>query len=328
MFDERTFIAYKQNQWKDLSGIVERVKSVGLSRLPPADLNRLGSLYRRTSADLAYVRTQHATPELENYLNELVGESHGVLYVDEEQRSAMALIADFFATDLPGTLRRRMPFIAVSFLLTLFGTLLAYALVRQNPGNLNLFVPPAFRDSAEAWKQGFADNGTVSATNGALFSSELMTHNITVGIAAFAFGLTTVLPAYFMLDNGFIMGALIAVVQPTGNLKSFWPGILPHGVCELSAIFIAGGAGLLCGWALINPGDLTRRDALILNGKEAAKMMVATVPLLIVAGIIEGNVSHSSLPHFAKYTLAAVQFIALAFYIYGRPTETTEAVKA
>jgi uncharacterized membrane protein SpoIIM required for sporulation len=78
---------------------------------------------------------------------------------------------------------------------------------------------------------------------------------------------------------------------------------------------------MLCGWALISPGELTRREALIANGKDAAQMMVATVPMLIVAGIIKGNVSHSSLPHFAKYSLAAIQFLALAFYIYGRPAE-------
>ncbi len=144
-----------------------------------------------------------------------------------------------------------------------------------------------------------------------------MTHNTSVGIVAFATGITLLLPIYFMLQNGFVMGALIAVVQPTGHLSSMWAGILPHGICELSAIFICGGAGLCIGWALIAPGEYARKDALVRAGKDACKMMVGAIPLFIVAGIIEGNVSHASLPHWVKFGLAALQFTVLMVYIYG-----------
>ncbi|HEX5323035.1 MAG TPA: stage II sporulation protein M [Capsulimonadaceae bacterium] len=336
MFDERTFIAKKQNQWRDLADIVQRIKSFGLRRLPgaasppvntnslvyrrtPGDLERLGSLYRRTCADLAYARTQRATPELIYYLNELVGDAHGVLYVEHSNKGPLAHVRDFFAYDLPDVLRRRMPFTATAFLLTVLGILMAYFMVRHDPNTQGLFIPAQFRSSIDAWKRGFADKGDVSAGNGALFSSYLMTHNTFVGIIAFATGITLLIPFYLMLDNGFVMGALIAVVQPTGYLRSMWPGLAPHGVCELSAIFICGGAGFLIGWALINPGKYSRRDALMANGRDALMMMFGTVPLFIVAGIIEANVSHSSLPHWAKYTLAAVQFLALAAYIYATP---------
>src|SRR5579875_2200908 len=108
MFDERTFIANKQNQWQDLTNIVLKVKGLGLRRLPVADLARLGSLYRRASADLAYARTQRATPELIYYLNELVGDAHGVLYVDDSSKGILQTVLDFFAYDLPDVLRRRM----------------------------------------------------------------------------------------------------------------------------------------------------------------------------------------------------------------------------
>jgi hypothetical protein len=66
---------------------------------------------------------------------------------------------------------------------------------------------------------------------------------------------------------------------------------------------------------------------LIVAGKDAVKLMVGTVPLYIIAGIIEGNVSHSSLPHFVKFSLAAIQFVALMLYIYGsRPAKSAETV--
>ena len=150
-----------------------------------------------------------------------------------------------------------------------------------------------------------------------------MTHNTQVGIIAFATGITLVSPTVFMFENGAMIGALDALVQPTGHLTSMWAGMLPHGVCELSATFICGGAGLLIGWALIAPGAYSRKDALINNGKDACKMMVGTLPLWITAGILEGNVSHSSLPHWAKFSLAGLQFAALLFYIYGSRLKTT-----
>lgn len=319
MFDERTFIAQKQNPWMDLTNIVTRVKALGLKRLPVGDLTRLGSLYRRAAADLAYARTQRATPELIYYLNELVGDAHGVLYVDRGDKSYVNTVLDFFAYDLPEVLRRRMVFIATAFFLTVIGGLLAYFMVRHNPTTEDLFIPPGFQDSVEAWKRGFADKGDISVGQGALFSSFLMTHNLGVGIMAFATGITLVIPFYAMLQNGFMMGALAAVVQPTGHLGSMWPGLAPHGVCELFAIFICAGGGFLIGWSLISPGRYTRRDALIANGKDALKMLIGTILLFCIAGILEGNVSHSSIPHWAKYTLAAIQFLALAFYIYGAP---------
>lgn len=328
MFDERTFISQKQNQWLDLTNIVTRVKGLGLRRLPVGDLTRLGSLYRRASADLAYARTQRATPELIYYLNELVGEAHGVLYVDNIERSIAGMVADFFAYDLPDVLRRRMPFIGVAFLLTVVGAFLAYFMVRHDPATESLFVPPGFQDSVNAWKHGFADKGDISVGEGAVFSSFLVTHNVGVGLFAFATGISLVIPFYLMLENGFIMGALVAVVQPTGYLRTMWAGLVPHAVCELFAIFICAGAGFLIGWSLISPGRYTRRDALIANGKDALKMVFGAVVLFCIAAVIEGNVSHSSMPHWAKFTLASVQFLALAFYIYGaprRPATTSSA---
>lgn len=321
--DERAFINKKRASWERLSLIIERTKNGGLRRLSPEELPALGALYRRAAADLSYARAQGANPNLVLYLNELVGNAHGVLY--QEDSGGWSRIAGFLAFGLPAVLRRRMPFVVVATLVSVLGAWLAYALVHQDPRHVSLFLPEQFRDSFDGWKRGFADHGDISAGEGITFSSQLMTNNTQVGIIAFATGITILLPIYLLLQNGGTMGALIAVVQPTHHLTSMWAGILPHGVCELSAIFICGGAGLCIGWALIAPGERSRKDALVVAGKDACKMMVGTIPLFIIAGIIEGNVSHSSLPHFVKFTLAAVQFIALMFYIYGSRPLTEQA---
>ncbi len=313
--DERAFINGKRATWERLSLIVERTKNGGLKRLAREELPALGALYRRAAADLAYARAQEANPSLVLYLNELVGNAHGVIYAEES--GGWERLWGFLAYGLPATLRRRMPFVLAALGLFLLGTLFAYVLVHRDAAQVSLFLPEQFRDSFEGWKKGFADHGDISPGEGLRFSSQLVTNNTQVGILSFATGLTFVLPVYFMLSNGATLGALAAVVQPTGHLSSMWAGILPHGVCELSATWICGGAGLCLAWALISPGRLSRADALVSNGRDAVKLMVGTVPLWGTAALLEGNVSHSSLPHWAKFSLAGLQFAALLFYIYG-----------
>ena len=256
--DERAFINKKRASWERLSLIVERTKNVGLRGLSREELPSLGSLYRRAASDLAYARAQGANPNLVLYLNELVGNAHGVIY--SEDSGGWARVWRFLASGLPAVLRRRMPFILAAIALTFLGAWPGVCPGASQPAAPGP-VPPAAvpRTSWNAWKKGFADHGDISAGEGTAFSSMLMTHNTEVGIIAFATGITLILPAVLLLQNGYTLGALIAVVQPTGHLTSMWAGILPHGVCELSAIFICGGAGLCIGWALIAPGTARAR---------------------------------------------------------------------
>jgi uncharacterized membrane protein SpoIIM required for sporulation len=272
------------------------------------------------------VRAQRATPDLIAFLNEIVGDAHGVLYAKETGSDIWHRFVRFFVAGYPAVLRRRMAFVGAAFAFMVIGAVFAYWLVRTHPSTLSVFIPPQFQDSVKGWKEGFADNGTISAGEGAIFSTGLMTHNTEVGIVAFALGVTVVIPAYLMLDNGFIMGALIAAVQPTGHLPSLWPGILPHGAFELTAIFICAGAGLLLGWSFVDPGRQTRSQALVSNAGDAVRMVIGTVPMFILAGIIEGNISHAHISHAVKYAMAAFEFAALVFYVY-RPRFAPRAKK-
>lgn len=313
--DERAFINGKRAGWERLSIIIERTKNGGLKQLSREELPALGSLYRRAAADLAFARAQGANPNLVLYLNELVGNAHGVIYAEET--GGWSRLGRFFLYGLADTLRRRMPFVLAAIAINLVGALLAYVIIHRDPSQMSSYFPEQMKDSVDYWKSGAADKGDIPLGDGVLFSSSLMTHNTQIGILAFATGITMILPILFMFQNGTMIGALTAVVQPTGHLPSMWAGLLPHGICELSATFICGGAGLLTGWALIAPGRYSRKDALVKNGIDACKMMVGTIPLWITAGILEGNVSHSSLPHWAKFGLAGIQAAALIFYIYG-----------
>ena len=315
--DERRFINNKRDSWEQLSRTVERVKTAGLKSLTGDELTSLGSLYRRAAADLSYARAQDVNPNLLLYLNELVGNAHGLIYCSDA-KTGRAKVAEFVFGALPATLRRRMPFIFAAFALAMLGGVISYAQVSRHLNLQSQYIDPGMKDSFDAWKEGFADHGDITAGEGIAFSSSLMTHNIGVGLVSWATGVTILIPAYFMYTNGAMMGVLAAVVQPTHHLATMWAGILPHGVFELSAIFICGGAGLAMGWALIVPGERTRQDSLVHSAKDATRLLAVAVPLFVIAGLVEGNVSHASLPHVAKFTFAAFEAIMLWLYVRSR----------
>jgi uncharacterized membrane protein SpoIIM required for sporulation len=133
---------------------------------------------------------------------------------------------------------------------------------------------------------------------------------------AFALGaLLGVGTLFIMAYNGLSIGAVLALTYRAGfgdELVAFMAG---HGVIELSCIFIAGGAGLLFGNAILAPGDLSRFDALRLRGREAVHLIIGCVPLLVVAGTIEGFISPAPISPAFKYSVAAVTGVALYTYL-------------
>ncbi len=140
---------------------MERTKNGGLKQLSREELPALGSLYRRAAADLAYARAQGANPNLVLYLNELVGNAHGVIYAEES--GGWSRLWRFFAYGLPAVLRNRMPFVLAATLLNLIGALLAYEMVHRDPTQVSIYFPGEMRDVIDFWKKGGADNGDVSA---------------------------------------------------------------------------------------------------------------------------------------------------------------------
>jgi uncharacterized membrane protein SpoIIM required for sporulation len=147
-----------------------------------------------------------------------------------------------------------------------------------------------------------------------LASSFIMTNNISVAFTTFALGITAGLgTAYMMLTNGIMLGVVGVACWMGGMSLPLWSFVAGHGVLELPAIFIAGGAGFRIAQGLLFPGLLSRRDSLAKSGAEAIRLLLGTVPMLIVAGIIEGFISPSTnIAWYWKFTLAGI--LATAFY--------------
>jgi uncharacterized membrane protein SpoIIM required for sporulation len=149
-----------------------------------------------------------------------------------------------------------------------------------------------------------------------LASSMIMTNNISVSFLAFAMGMTFGLGTlYLMVFNGLMVGTLGGLCYTHGLSVPFWSFVLPHGVIELSAIFMAGGAGFLLGGALLFPGDLPRKDALLKRARQAGRLILGCVPLLVIAGLVEGFFSPLHVHAGFKFGMAGILLALLLYYL-------------
>jgi uncharacterized membrane protein SpoIIM required for sporulation len=151
-----------------------------------------------------------------------------------------------------------------------------------------------------------------------------MTNNIQVMFYAFAFGAALGLGTlYVMAMNGGLIAAVLALVYRAGYGHELTSFMIGHGVIELSCIFLAGGAGLLVGSAMLLPGDLSRGDALKTRGLEAVRLIMGCVPILVIAGIIEGFISPAPINPAIKYGIGISTGLALYSYLLlaGREKE-------
>jgi len=148
-------------------------------------------------------------------------------------------------------------------------------------------------------------------------STFIMQNNIRVAFMAFAGGvLAGLLTIYAMVFNGLTLGGITGLTIHYGIGFDLWTFVIGHGVVELSVIFIAGGTGLMLGWAIIHPGLLRRRDALTLAAQKAIRLLIGCVPLLAIAGTIEGFISPAEgLPWFVKWAVGLSSGILLYGYL-------------
>ncbi|MGB9177869.1 MAG: stage II sporulation protein M [Pyrinomonadaceae bacterium] len=306
------FINERKNAWQRLEDLLTLLDRSSLRRLHREEVRELGRIYRRTASDLAIARAESRDPRLINYLNSLVIRAHGRIYQADAQGGRR--IRNFFARDFPRTFRRTWRYTFVAFAVFTVFTAIGFAGTWRD-AEFSEFagVSPFFREVIIAqhvhWWEGLNKANQVGA-------SGILTNNIQVTFNAFAlgamFGIGTL---FYMAFNGASIGAVLALVyrEHYGNaLVTFMAG---HGVIELSCIFIAGGAGLLIGSALLVPGDLSRADALKTRGMEAIRLIIGCVPLLTIAGIIEGFISPAPINPAIKFGIAALTGIALYSYL-------------
>ena len=306
------FINERKNNWQRLADLLSLLKGASLRGLSRAEVREFGELYRRAASDLAIARAETRDPRLINYLNSLVIRAHGKIYRAESQGAN--LVWQFFAKDFPQTFRKTWRYTFLAFaVFTIFG-IISFALCYNDlnfADELGLDQVRFLVQSNEKWWLELNEANQIG-------SSAILTNNILVAFRAFAFGaLFGVGTLYVLVFNGLHIGGVLGLcykINPVfGNdLVTFMVG---HGVIELSCIFIAGGAGMLIGYSIINPGDYTRTQALKKNGLEAVRLAIGCAVLLFIAGIIEGFLSPSNLPPTIKFGTGILTGIAMFAYL-------------
>lgn len=311
--DERSFVERRRPDWVRLAEILERASKVKLRGLSREELLDLGKLYRRVASDLSFAKSGSANDDLILYLNDLAGRAHGYLYADTPRQTGQSIIA-FLLRGFPILFRKHKRFIAMASALMLLGAVCAGIVVSMHPWAANVFIPEQFRhdDSSGKTSKPVGSENPIPAT----FSSELMVNNIRASLLAFVGGVTFgLLTVWILLSNGMVLGAFMVHAPPgLRNPVEMAAFLLPHGCLELTAICIAAGAGLMLGWALIAPGNLTRFDSLRRASKSALPLFGGVVAMLIIAGCIESFVARSALPRSLKLTVAATTAIAMIAY--------------
>jgi uncharacterized membrane protein SpoIIM required for sporulation len=295
-----------------LDELLRQVEKKGLKSLRASEIRELASLYRSVSADLARARTNQVGNTLVQDLQRLTSRSYSQIY-QGSRRQEWQRAVDFCLWGFPALVQQTWGYIAVATAVFLVAALIAWWFAWQDPGFLSLVVPEPMieqvRDRQELWMGSIVGIEPLASTN-------IMINNLSVSFAAIAGGITAGAYTVFILAfNGLLIGAVGTLVGQHNLAYPFWAFVLPHGSLELPAIFFAGGAGLLIGRAMLFPGKYRRVDALKFYGSQASQLVFGIVPMLIIAGTIEGFFSPNPvIPDSFKYVVGIGIFALLVIY--------------
>jgi uncharacterized membrane protein SpoIIM required for sporulation len=303
------WIEKRKPYWDRLEALLRTCGRGGVAALAHADLRELALLYRQTASDLSVAREDPTSAALARYLNDLLGRAHNLIYSGAPRRAGG--IRDFYLRVFPAVFRETLPYTLAAAGIFAATAIAGVILTLSNPGFERLLLPPEMMDTIERREMWTHSVLAVKP----LASSAIMTNNLSVALVMFASGIMAGLGTLYLLAfNGLLIGVIGAVCDRAGMAVSLWSFVAPHGVLELPAIFIAGGAGLLLGRGLVAPGALSRRDALADCASRAIRLLLGVIPLLVVAGVIEAFVSPSDIPVPAKFLVAAALFILMCAY--------------
>lgn len=307
----KNWLALRQPQWLQLETLLNRSEQ-SVYQLTATEIRELGFLYRGTINDLSRVKTSgEGYQYLESYLNQLVLRCHARVY-DNPPTTAQDIL-HFFLVDFPRCFRKNSLYIFLAFLSFALGAVLGLLSLQHNPELAERFMP---YHVIENLKQGklWMDGENPAASQ----SSFLMQNNIRVAFQAYVggifFGVGTLAAMFY---NGlFAFGGPLGVCYLYGVGHRLLNFVYAHGVIELTTIFIAGGAGMMIGSQLLFPGQRPRWKAVQQKSRESLVLVMGCVPLLIIAGIIEGMVSlDASVPTIIRQAIAVLSGLSLIVYL-------------
>ena len=313
--DIDSFSAVREARWEQLKVLSKR------RRLTGAEADELTRLYQATAGDLSVVRSAAPEPSLISRLSVLLAQSR--VWLTGAHGSATGDFARFFVRTLPAAMYRvRWWGVWVTFAVLLAGLIAGWWTVNHEE-SLDLIGDPSAR--AAIAEESFASYYTEYSNSS--FTAQVWTNNAWLALQCIAFGITGVFPLILMYNTALQLGIAGAVMAEHDALDVFFSLIIPHGLLELSAVFVAAGAGLRLFWVMLVPGARTRSAALGEEGRITFAAGIGLAIALLASGLIEGFVTPSTMPWWVKIVIGIIACGAFWAYIFvaGR-VATSEGV--
>lgn len=317
-----TFLTERRPAWEQLETLLTATKT-NIRRLSPQELADLGRLYRSATSDLALAQRDFPNQRVTHYLNGLVSRAHAQIYQEEPLRRRA--LQHFYRHTFPLLYRALLPYTSLCFGVFVIGALLAFFITWRYPDTIYVFAGAGVEELVRKVEAGELWTDIAPSVRSAA-SSMILTNNIRVMFLTFAGGITAgLLTLWIILSNGIHLGAIFGLLQAHGLSAGLGEFVVAHGFIELSVIFLAGGCGLYMGDGLLRPGLLTRRTALVQRSRQSVQLILGCIPLLILAGVIEGFLSPSAAPWPLKVAVGLSTGIALhAYWLYAGNTVSSE----
>jgi uncharacterized membrane protein SpoIIM required for sporulation len=305
------WIQKRKPHWERLTTLVAAAGRTRLQGLSRSELQELALLYRQVASDLSTLRQDRTSTALAEQINHLLARAHHIIY--SSRKSSWRALLLFFRDGYPRVFRQQLAFTFSSMLILLGATLMAVIFTLANPRFANPILGPIVMNSIqrhEMWTHSVVSVAPQAA-------SGIMTNNLSVSFSAFAGGLLFGGGAvYIMFFNGIMLGAVAVACQQAGMAIPLWSFVVPHGSLELPAIVIAGGAGLRLGYGMLFPGIYLWKDSVAKAGVEATQLVCGVIPMLIIAGCLEGFFSPSEAPVLLKFGVGSALFLLLLIWLF------------
>ena len=308
--DVDAFVAAHQPEWDRLDSLARR-----RGKLTGPEADELVALYRRASTHLSVVRSAAPDPALLARLSALVGRARTAVAgsPDPGWGDVLAFVTQRFPAVV---YRSRSWWVPTALAFVAVSTVIAWWVAATPAVQASIAAPEEIRQLVE---EDFEDY--YSANPAASFAGQVWTNNAWVAAGTLVLGVFLGLPVLYILLNNAVNVAIAAgLMAAHGRLDIFFGLITPHGLLELTAVFIAAGMGLKLGWTVIDPGPRSRADALAETGRAAIGMAIGLTGVLLISGMIEAFVTPSGLPTWARIAIGLAAEVAFLAYVwtYGR----------
>lgn len=317
--DLDVFVTAHRAEWDRLDHLLRRGR-----RLSGTEADELVALYQRTATHLSLIQSSAPDPLVTTRLTQLVARARAT--VTGTRRATWRDAARFLTAGFPAAVyRSRRWWIPTALLSTLLAVVIGWWIGVHPEVQSAIAAPDELRQMT---RPGGEYETYYSSHPAASFAAQVWTNNAQAAAMCLVLGAFLCLPVIWILFvNVLNLGVGIGLMSSAGRLDTFLGLILPHGLLELTAVFVAAGTGLKLGWTVIDPGPYSRRTALAQQGRAALGMALGLALVLFVSGVIEGFVTPSGLPTWARIAIgvvAEVLFLAYVYILGGRAVRTGE----